>query len=277
MTLSSTAMTAAYDLRSRLLRCHLEAHEGFSYLLHVPGTVDPDRVLVLVHGINRKADYMMYTLAEHAERHHYTLVAPVFDYRYYEDYQRLGRCGRGQRADLALRAALDDLVEQVGIARRFHLFGFSGGAQFAHRFVYAWPDDVRSATFAAAGWYTAPDPGRRFPYGTAETKKLPGLRFDASKLASTPTLTLVGERDKHRGSALRRAGRVDRVQGRSRLARARWFHRAIRSLADANGLAVEHSIEILDKTAHDFGQAVYQGGLADKLFAFCERHTYTDS
>ncbi len=277
MTVSTPMHTADYKPRPRVLRRSLEAHEGFSYLLRVPGTPDPNRVLVLVHGIARQADYMMHALAGHAERHRYTLVAPVFGYRYYEDYQRLGRRGRGQRADLALRATIDDLVEHVGTGRRFHLFGFSGGAQFAHRFVYAWPDDVCSVALAASGWYTAPDANVRFPYGTGKTAKLPGLEFDAQNLANTPTLTLVGDRDRFRDPALRQVDRVDFVQGRNRVARARWFHGAIKSLADASGTAVEHSIEFLDNTAHDFGEAVYQGGLAGKLFAFCERHVPTDS
>lgn len=274
---SSFMHTADYKPRPRVLRRRLEAHEGFAYLLRVPVTPDPNRVLVLVHGIARQADYMMHALAEHAERYNYTLVAPVFGYRYYDDYQRLGRRGRGRRADLALRAAMDDLVEHVGAGRRFHLFGFSGGAQFAHRFIYAWPDDVRSVTLAASGWYTAPDPDVRFPYGTGISAKLPELRFDARNLASTPTLTLVGDRDRLRDPGLRQVDRVDFVQGRNRVARARWFHDAIKSLADASGVAVEHSMEILDNTAHDFGEAVYQGGLADKLFAFCERHAHTES
>ncbi len=270
-------VTADYNPRPRILRRYLDAHEGFSYLLRVPAAPDPERVLVLVHGIARQASYMMHTLAEHAERHGYTLVAPVFGYRYYEDYQRLGRRGRGKRADLALQAAMKDLRDHVGAGEYFHLFGFSGGAQFAHRYVYAWPDKVRTVTLAAAGWYTAPDPGVRFPYGTGQTAKLPELRFDARHLARVPTLTLVGDRDRVRDPALRQVDRVDFVQGRNRVARARWFHGAISSLAEATDAGVEHGIEVLDNTAHDFGEAVYQGGLADKLFAFCERHSHTNS
>ena len=47
----------------------------------------------------------------------------------------------------------------------FYLFGFSGGAQFAHRYVLAHPDRVAAAGIGAAGWYTFPDSATPYPYG----------------------------------------------------------------------------------------------------------------
>ena len=50
---------------------------------------------------------------------------------------------------------------------RVDLVGFSGGAQFAHRFAMLYPGCVRRVVVAAAGWYTYIDPSRPFPLAAA--------------------------------------------------------------------------------------------------------------
>ncbi len=255
----------------KILRRRLPEHPGYSYLVRFPETPDADKLLVAVHGIARQADYMLQALAGGADKHNYTLIAPVFSYRDYPDYQRLGREGLGQRADLAVRATLADLREQLGFSSGFHLFGFSGGAQFAHRFVYGHGEPVHSVCLASAGWYTPPDSGRRFPYGTDKTARLEDIRFDALRLARTSTLVVVGAKDTERDEALRTTARVDNVQGRDRRQRAEWFHRRLKRLAKRAKYPALHEFALLENTSHDFGEAVHQGGLAGILFDFCER------
>ena len=256
---------------SKILRRRLPEYPGYSYLVRFPEVPDADKLLVVVHGIARQADYMLQALAGEADRHGYTLIAPVFSYRDYPDYQRLGRSGLGQRADLAVCATLADLREHLGFSSGFHLFGFSGGAQFAHRFVYAHPEPVLSVCLASAGWYTPPDSGRRFPNGTDRTARLDGIRFEAGRLARTPTLVVVGDKDTERDEALRKTPRVDKLQGSDRIERAEWFHRRLRRLAKRNEYPALHEFALLENTSHDFGEAVHQGGLAGTLFDFCER------
>jgi dienelactone hydrolase len=252
---------------SRTVIRPVETVPDFQYLARVPASPDPARVLVAVHGISRNAPFIVRALAEAAEAHSYTILAPVFSQRTYGDYQRLGREGRGARADLAFHQMLADARDWLGVGRRIDLFGFSGGAQFAHRLVYANPGLARSLVLAAAGWYTAPDPGEKFPYGTARTRRLPGLRFNARGLAETPTLILVGEVDSERDEALRRSARIDRTQGRDRIARARWFRRELERLRPA----VAPRFELLPNTSHDFGEAVSRGALVPKIFDHCLR------
>jgi len=256
---------------SKILRRRLSEHPGYSYLVRFPETPDADKLLVVVHGIARQADYMLQALAGEADKRDYTLIAPVFSYRDYPDYQRLGREGLGQRADLAVCATLADLREQLGFSSGFHLFGFSGGAQFAHRFVYAHPEPVHSICLASAGWYTPPESGRRFPYGVDDTARLDGVRFEANRLARTSTLVVVGDRDTDRDEALRKTPRVDKQQGSDRLERAEWFHRRLKRLAKRRKYSALHEFALLENTSHDFGEAVHQGGLASVLFDFCER------
>jgi pimeloyl-ACP methyl ester carboxylesterase len=252
---------------SRTVIRPIDTAVDFQYLARVPQAPDPRRILVAIHGISRNAPFMMRCLADAAEALGYTLLAPVFNQRSYPDYQRLGRQGRGARADLALHAMLKDARGWLGLDRAFNLFGFSGGAQFAHRFVYANPCLVRSLVLAAAGWYTAPDPDERFPYGTKRTRRLPDLRFNARGLADTPTLILVGAADSERDEALRRSARVDRAQGRDRIERARWFRRQLAALRPA----MPPAFDLLPDTAHDFGEAVSRGGLVARIFEHCER------
>lgn len=254
-----------------MIRRTLPGYADFSYLAWLSPDPDPRRFLVLVHGIARQADYIMRAFVGAAERYNYSLLAPVFTYRTYPDYQRLGRSGLGERADLAFMGMIDDAARRLGMAPEFDLFGFSGGAQFAHRLAYAHPGVARSIVFAAAGWYTPPDSPKRFPYGLRRTRRLPGARFDADGILSTPTLTMVGDRDTQRDDMLRQRDIVDRVQGGHRLARARWFHRTLSQLTIQRGFVDRHEFLELPDTGHDFATAVQAGGLVEATLSFCDR------
>lgn len=235
------------------------------YLVRLPSEPDPDRTLVAVHGISRNASFIVRALAHEADRHDYTLLAPVFNHRYFPDYQRLGL--RGARADLTLLAILEDAARQFGISRPVDLFGFSGGAQFAHRLVYAYHGLVSTLTLAAAGWYTDPRSRRRFPYGVEATPHLNALSFHPEALYDTPTLILVGSRDTRRDQNVRRDKRIDRVQGRNRLERARWFYRRLKAASERTETPSPRLIE-LKQTGHDFGDAIFKGDLITELFTF---------
>ena len=51
--------------------------------------------------------------------------------------------------------SLADWQECTGIdTRRINLFGFSGGAQFAHRYAMAHPGSVNALVLTAPGWFT---------------------------------------------------------------------------------------------------------------------------
>lgn len=225
-------------------------------------------VLVAVHGIGRDHNALMSALSGEAQRNGYTLIAPVFDERNFNDYQRLGRSGLGERSDLALNLILADAELLLGIKGPMHLLGFSGGAQFAHRYVYAWPDRFHTVTLVAAGWYTSLSSRRQFPIGQATTPRLEGLEFDASALLRTPTHVLVGENDTERDPALRKRDWLDRRQGRDRLARARWFHRQLVRRSSRLSLDVDHQLTVLPNCGHDVVETAIRGKLAQHVFEF---------
>src|SRR5262245_66598595 len=99
------------------------------------------------------------------EEHGVVMMAPVFRKDVHRDYQRLGRKGKGNRVDLLLNKLVSEVASLSGAdATRIHLFGFSGGAQFVHRYTMVHPARVAAAVVTSSGWYTFPDARERYPY-----------------------------------------------------------------------------------------------------------------
>ena len=244
------------------------------YLLYVPSSLDPDpRIIVSVHGVSRNSGEHAKLLAPYCDMHGAILVVPHFSEEAYPDYQRLGRAGRGRRADIALNLVVAEvsLMTQAP-GDRFFLFGFSGGAQFAHRYAMAHPHRIAHAAFASAGWYTWPDPATKFPYGTRATRTLPGVRFDAEEYLQIPMHVYVGTKDTT-SKGLRRTERVDRMQGTSRVERAMRWVGAMKKTAEAHFLEPMIFFEELEGSGHSFPRTILRSGLGERLFGsmFSER------
>jgi pimeloyl-ACP methyl ester carboxylesterase len=236
------------------------------YYQYVPvSSAAPARTLVSIHGISRNARDHARLLAPLAERHGVTIIAPLFDDTFYSDYQRLGRRGRGRRADLALNEILDDAVDA---ATPIRLFGYSGGGQFAHRYMLAYPDRVAALVLAAPGWFTFPDLQVRYPYGLARADALPGVRFDPDRFLRVPTLVLVGAHDVERGASLRRSRRLDRDQGCDRVSRGKRWIGAMQREARRRGFATRYIFECMPNTDHDFVAAMTRDAMGVTIFSF---------
>ena len=103
----------------------LKDESNCKFWVSEPKNVVASRVLVLVHGISRNAEHMLRSFSNLARRNNYTLIVPYFDRVNYPDYQRLGRHGRGHRADRTLNKILDTFF--ACDSEKAHIFGFSGG------------------------------------------------------------------------------------------------------------------------------------------------------
>jgi pimeloyl-ACP methyl ester carboxylesterase len=149
------------------------------------------------------------------------------------------------------------------------LFGFSGGAQFAHRFAMLHPDCVAALVIASAGWYTFPVAGDPFPYGLS-TGTTDGQRAAANlaRFLQIPTLTLVGERDTRRDPGLRKEPRVDDRQGLNRIERAERWTTTLRAAAAEMGVAAEREFVTIPNCGHSFDHCVEHGGLAWRAMAW---------
>jgi poly(3-hydroxybutyrate) depolymerase len=251
----------------KVLHCVRQDGSAQSYYLYVPSRGGTDApLLVVIHGISRNAEDQALAFAELCERFGVVMVVPVFgvDAR---DYQRLGRSGRGPRADAALDAVIDEVALRTGCkASSFHLFGFSGGAQFAHRYALAHPHRVARVVVVGSGWYTFPNPRARFPYGIRRSAELPGVRFDPEEFLQIPITVIVGEQDTET-SSLRNTPRVNRQQGRTRVERARRWVEAMRETAQARGIEPRVTLETIPGGQHEFASLMSSGRLGERTFA----------
>lgn len=228
-------------------------------------------LLVAVHGISRDALGIARAFVPLAKAQGWALVAPEFDAERHGDYQRLGRVGRGPRADLALDDLVGACAARFGLAwRRRFFFGYSAGGQFVHRYLMAHPAQVHAAVVGAPGWFTLPDPKRAYPYGLHVGRELPGVRMVPADFLRTPVLVVVGDRDVDRDSSLRQSGTVDRLQGQDRLERAVRWTEAMNGLARRRDLPEPIRMRVLEAAGHGFAEA-QAAGLVDEVEAFlCE-------
>lgn len=178
--------------------------DRFSYCTYLPSGYDPagDEVLplaVLVHSTDRDAQYVRDEFVGWAEEHRVLLYAPIFpagilDPEDVDNYKWLEY--RGLRFDLLLLRMLEELagIYRVDI-ERFLLTGFSGGAHFTHRFLFAHPRRVRAASVAAPGVVTLLDPDRPWPAGVGGLRDALGVDLDLEAIREVPVQLVVGDSD----------------------------------------------------------------------------------
>lgn len=234
-------------------------------------TVPP---LLALHGISRAANALSTAFAPLTAAAGRVLIVPRFPPGDWPVFQRIG----GVRPDKPLLALLARL-QAMGLAdtSKVDLFGFSGGAQLAHRFAMLYPQYVAALHVAAAGWYCLPDDSVPFPMGLrTEANRvslgepdIAGLMgAQLSAFLKLPLRIYVGEDDRLRDPALRRDRRIDKSQGRDRVARAHAFAAAIKSAAHARGIVPTLSLTILPGCGHDFPQCAQVAGLAAQVCGF---------
>ena len=238
--------------------------DGLDCWLAIPARMDVEAApLVAVHGIRRGAREQAALFGARAAAAGRVVVAPLFDRATWPRYQQLVKKGRADRALIALTASLRR--EGMIAGERFELFGFSGGAQFAHRFAMLRPERVTRLTVAAAGWYTFPDEAV-FPYGFGDrrgAKREWGARmrerFDA--FARIPVNAVVGARDCLIDQNTRAGEAIDEQQGRTRLVRAGNWAKAIRREALRRDIAPNVNFFILPGCGHRFRACIEVGEL----------------
>lgn len=236
------------------------------YLLYVPHSAPAGaRVLVSFHGISRNAHEHAAVFTPLCDTHGVVMLVPIFTEDLHRDYQRLGRKGRGNRIDLLLHRFLAEVAFLTGATvNKIYLYGFSAGAQLAHRYVMAHPHRVARAFVTAAGWYTFPDHTQRFPYGIRPVRTLEGVTFNPEEFLRVPIEVLVGSRDVTRLN-VRRTERTDAQQGKNRLVRARNWVAAMRDAAAAFSMEPQVTLTEVPGIGHDFTQFCEQGAMVERV------------
>lgn len=254
--------------RGELVSLRLASDPDFEYFAYLPHSARPGgAIMACVHGISRNPRQHLRMMAPLAERYGVVLVAPLFRKERFPAYQRLAPDVHGLQPDTLLRRAVREVSAASGAdARRLYLFGYSGGAQFVHRFMMRRPERVVAYALGAAGWYTFPDDSQRFPYGLRRNPALGIGELDPAAFLQVPGLVLVGERDDRRGSALRFTNRVVAAQGDSRLVRGQRWTAAMNDAAVDRGLPAPISFETLPRSPHSFSRSMRRGAMGEKVF-----------
>ena len=225
--------------------------------------------LVVIHGNGRRAGRHFRAFLPRAIAMNVALIVPTFEHDRFRGYQWLAGADGPLAASEALAVTLQDAERALGVdTSEVDLLGFSGGAQFAHRYALASPEGVRRAVIASGGWYTYLDSKRPFPRGCAASPLSANRAFDPRPFVKMRVLILIGERDVQRDSALRTGRSLDREQGRDRIARAlRWIDH-VEDVARVLGHESCISFDLLPDCGHSLAEAVHTGKLLERTHAF---------
>jgi pimeloyl-ACP methyl ester carboxylesterase len=231
-----------------------------------PAHVRPGPALVAVHGISREAEAVAALLRPAAEAAGRIVVAPFFDAA---DWPRYQSACCDQRADMALLRLLNALARDGVIPQGpVDLAGFSGGAQFAHRFTWLHPERVGRLAASSAGWWTFPDHAP-WPMGMAPSKARPlagwWLGTNLRAFLDRPISVRVGALDDAPDANTRTSPELDARQGPDRLTRARRWVEAMREAAARVGVVPRIDFAVMPGCGHDLAECVRLGGL-DAVF-----------
>lgn len=157
-------------------------------------------LLVFIHGTLRDASYAERGLIPFAESTPCAIMAPLFpaglDSTTDLDSYKLLRSPT-LRSDLALLDMLNEVAHRwPGIdTTKIFLMGYSGGAQFAHRFLYLYPERLAAVSIGAPGTVTTLDHSASWPKGIADVKELFGIRVDKNLIKQVKIQLVVGDAD----------------------------------------------------------------------------------
>ena len=263
----ASAARGAHLLGTNPVQRHRLRDGTHEYFCFVPDSARPaGPIMVLVHGISRNAEAQVDAFADMAQRRGVVLVAPLFGRDHHPRYQRIFSSRAGVGADRVLIRIIEDVAGRTGAdGSRVRLFGFSGGAQFAHRFALLHPERVARLDLGSAGWYTFPDPDEPFPWGLRASRAMAGADMDLPGFLEIPVRVFVGERDTIRDASLNRSLRIDRRQGVNRLERGRQWVGALHQAAHRMHKRVDARMVVLPGCGHCFTQSVEVGGLVEAL------------
>lgn len=178
--------------------------QRFSWCYYIPTgydahaeTVHP--LAVLVHGSLRDADILRDEFIDFAEAHQCVLLAPLFpagidDAEDLHNYKHM--IYHGIRYDLILLDMIDELATRYRVhGDRVLMHGFSGGAQFAHRFLYLHPGRLRAVSIGAPGTVTLPDDRRDWWVGVKGMEEIFRQPFDIEAMRRVAVQLVIGDAD----------------------------------------------------------------------------------
>jgi len=194
------------DGRSLVVAARLD--QRCSYCIYSPPRTSEDarlnNLLVYVHGEGRRFQLILNSLRSLANAKGYMIVCPLFPANILRDgnvegYKYL------REGDLHYDEVLLDIVAEVRAAfefaePRFLLGGFSGGAQFAHRFFYLYPEELKAVSIAAPGSVTLLDESVQWWPGVGSMERTFGRSIDVEAMKQVDLHLLIGDLDRKSGA-----------------------------------------------------------------------------
>lgn len=178
--------------------------QRFSYCCYVPSSYDESAhtrypLVVLIHGSRRNADILRDQFADFAEKHQCITLCPLFPCGIGEpgelhNYKRIAY--QGIRYDHVLLSMVEEMAGLYRLnTQKFLLHGFSGGGQFAHRFLYLHPERLLGVSIGAPGAITLPDPSRPWWVGTGGMEQRFGKNLNVAAMRAVAVQMVVGADD----------------------------------------------------------------------------------
>ncbi len=172
-----------------------------TYIPPVGQINQPVQVLFVLHGMYDKGSRFSLPLQSYVIKNHLLMLAPTFTYNTnFKDPNTV------KTEDIKLGAKLNQiLVEVTAISHqnlngKALLYGFSRGAQLAHRYALLYPTRVAGVAVLSAGAYTLPEANFNnqplpFPYGISDLSNYTGQPFDGADFDKIPFCIEVGALD----------------------------------------------------------------------------------
>lgn len=223
------------------------------------------RIFVAVHGTGRGNQTMRNRFIALADELNLIVLAPLFpcgiddpddrdNYKYIEY--------RGIRFDLVLLAMVEEVSAKYGVTdQRLDMIGFSGGAHFAHRFLYLHPEHLSAVSICSPGSPTLPDMSKPWWVGVSDMEQRFGRPFSIEAMKKVPVHLAVGDADTETWEITHKPGSKHWMEGANDTGRTRVER--LKTLYDAlSGMGMDVRIENVPGIAHEFNP------LADRAEAF---------
>jgi pimeloyl-ACP methyl ester carboxylesterase len=238
--------------------------QRFSYCLYAPPELPRGaafrNLLVYVHGHGRRFQYLLNALRPIARECALMVLCPLFPanvrrdgnlegYKYLEE--------EGVRYDEVLLDMIGEVRGAFPFAEeRTLLGGFSGGAQFAHRFAFLHARAVSAVSIASPGTVTLPDPDLAWWPGLSDVDERFRVVPDLEALRQVKMQLVVGanENEEEAGvSPMSRYWSDDAMRaGANRIERLETLGRAL------DGLGISARVDIVPSAGHKFSELLPQ-------------------
>jgi dienelactone hydrolase len=250
--------------------------QRFSYCMYIPEKQYIEAqasskllpLIVIVHGTSRRVERSRDALVDLADHHGAVVLAPFFpagieDPNDIHNYKAIKY--RDIRYDQVLLGIIDEVKQRwAAIATdKFYLVGYSGGGQFALRFLYLHPDKIEAAAIGAPGSITDLDDSKPWPAGIQDVESVfDGRKIDVDKIRTAgPIYLTVGDcDDKIPGNGLiqwlaenmkgKRQEQPHAERAMSRKAGLIAFQKRLKELG------IDTQLEIIPDAGHDMSKAM---------------------